>query len=165
MTLTEPLDPSHDMAQFDCGSEALNVWLRRFALQNEAAGASRTRVAVEGVQVVGFYALAAGAVEPARAPRRVTRGLARHPVPVIVLTRLAVDRTRQGTGLGARLLRDALLRIAGAADIIGTRAVLVHAKGEAARAFYLRYGFEQSPTDPLQLMLLMKDLRASLKER
>src|SRR5438105_1194372 len=97
-------------------------------------------------------------------PARVAKGLARHPIPIILLARLAVDRGEQGKGLGAALLKDALLRAAQASDIIGCRAVLVHAKDQTAKAFYQRYGFEPSPVDDLHLYLLMKDLRASTEK-
>lgn len=97
------------------------------------------------------------------APARIKKGLARHPIPVILIARLAVDASEKGQGLGATLLRDALFRIAAAADQIGARAVLVHAKDDEARKFYEHFGFEPSPIDPLHLLLLMKDLRASLR--
>lgn len=107
-------------------------------------------------------ALAAGSVSKYEAPERIAQGIANHPVGVVVLARLAVDRGEQGRGLGKALLRDALARVAQAADVIGVRAVLVHAIDETARKFYLYHGFQQSPADPFQLMLLMKDLRLSL---
>jgi predicted N-acetyltransferase YhbS len=88
--------------------------------------------------------------------------LAAHPVPVILLARLAVDGSEQRQGLGAGLLKDALLRATAAADIIGCRAVMVHAKDDKAQAFYQRFGFEVSPTDPFRLFVLMKDVKASL---
>ncbi|MCW5700536.1 MAG: GNAT family N-acetyltransferase [Rhodospirillales bacterium] len=166
--MTEPLSPverldaSHDVAAFDCGVEALNVWLKRYALQNQSAGASRTYVARRGAVVVGYYALAAGDVEHQDAPNRVARGLPRHPVPLVVLARLAVDRAERGSGLGRALLKDALVRITDAADIIGVRAVVVHAKDEVARAFYERFDFEPSPVDPLTMFLLMKDLKRTM---
>lgn len=112
--------------------------------------------------MVGYYALAAGSVEPAQAPERVKKGLARHPIPVILLARLAVDRREHGNGLGKALLKDALIRAAGAATAIGARAVLVHAKDEEARTFYEHFDFEPSPTDPLHLFLLMKDLQRTV---
>lgn len=113
-------------------------------------------------RVVGYFALNAGGVEPASAPPRVRAGMPRHPIPVVLLARLAVDLSVQGHGLGAFLLADAMRRSLAAAESIGVRALLVHAKDESARAFYVRFGFVPSPTDPLHLMLLMKDLRASL---
>jgi GNAT superfamily N-acetyltransferase len=155
----ERLAAGHDLTAFDCGIEALDVWLKRFALPNQAAGTSRTYVVARGPTVVGYYALAAGSVELREAPGRIAKGLPRHPIPVVVLARLAVDRTERGAGLGRALLKDALVRIAGAADIVGVRAVLVHAKDERVRAFYEQFDFEPSPIDPLQMFLLMKDLR------
>ena len=152
----------HDVTSFDCGNPALNQFLQRFALVNQKANSAQTYVCCEqGTDTVaGFYSLAVGSVEPSTASARVIKGLARHPVPVMILARLAVDRRHQGTGLGHALLKDALLRIAQAADIAGIRAVLVHAKDDAARNWYLNYDFEPSPTDPYHLFLLTKDLLA-----
>lgn len=157
----EKLSANHDIDRFDCGKEPLNRFLQRHALTNQAANAARTYVVCgEGNRVVGYYSLAVGAVEHGSAPRRVTRGLARHPVPVMLLARLAVDRTVQGSGLGKAMLKDALLRTAQAAQIAGIRALLVHAKDDEAKAWYERFDFESSPTDPYHLFLLMKDIRA-----
>lgn len=153
------IERGHDLSAFDCGSAALNDYLRKHALANHLSESARTYVARRGNRVVGYYSLAAGAVSPEQVPERVKKGLARHPVPVILLARLAVDRTEQGKGLGKGLLKDALLRAAQAADLIGCRAVLVHAKDEAAKAFYAQFDFDPSPTDPLHLFLLMKDVR------
>jgi GNAT superfamily N-acetyltransferase len=113
--------------------------------------------------VAGFYSLAAGSVHKGEAPERVAKGVPSHPIPVVLLARLAVDREFQGLGVGKGLLRDALLRVSSAADIIGIRALLVHAKDERAERFYSQFGFCASPTDPLHLMLLMKDLRRTLE--
>ena len=158
----EKLTRSHVVEGFDCGVPALNRFLERYALQNQQADASRTYVALDEDEVVGFYAIVVGEVVHADAPPRIIKGLARYPVPVMMLARLAVSRTRQGQGMGAGLLKDAFLRIAGAADQAGIRAVAVHAKDDAARAFYERFDFERSPTDPYHLLLLMKDVRAIL---
>lgn len=161
----EPLSPRHDVEPFDCGVEPLNRYLVRFALANQKAEAARTYVlrdlAAEGA-VAGYHTLVAGEVAHADAAGRLSKGLARHPVPVIVLARLAVARDLQGCGLGAALLKDALLRAVAAADIAGVRAFLIHAKDESARAFYLRYGFEPSPTDPMHLYRLIRDIRRDL---
>lgn len=120
-------------------------------------------VTCSGDKVVGYYALATGGVERAEAPDRVSKGLPAHPIPVVLLARLAIDSVAQGRGLGRTLLRDALIRVANAADEIGIRALLIHAKDERAREFYMKCAeFEQSPTDPLHLFLLMKDLRKAL---
>jgi GNAT superfamily N-acetyltransferase len=163
LSTPESLSALHGVADFDCGNEPLSLWLKRFALLNQQADSARTYVVHRARRVVGYYSLTAGSVRPEDAPPRVTKGLARHPVGVIPLGRLAVDKREQGRGLGQALLKDALLRAAGAADTIGARAVLVHAIDDVARAFYERFGFERSPIDDFELMLLMKDLRARLR--
>lgn len=145
---------------FDCGQSALNTYLQRFALSNQNANSAQTYVACCAQSVVGFYSLAVGGVEPGVAAPRVVKGMPKHPVPVMLLARLAVDNAHQGVGLGRSLLRDALIRTARAADIAGIRALLVHAKDETARNWYLQWEFEPSVTDPLHLYLLMKDLKA-----
>ena len=157
-----PLDARHDLSAFDCDVPALNNYLKKFALQNQRNQSARTYVATRGECVVGYYTLAAASARREETPARVAKGLAAHPVPVILLARLAVDCTEQGEGLGTGLLKDALLRAVAAADIVGCRAVMVHAKDEGAKVFYQRFGFEPSPTDPFRLYLLMKDVKASL---
>lgn len=150
------------VADFDCGESSLNDWLRKRALTNQATGASRCYVTCRDSRVVGYYALAAGSVQRAAANPRVAKAMP-EPIPVILLGRLAVDQKEQGHSLGEQLLRDAIARTVEAADIIGVRALLVHALNEQARNFYLRYDFEPSPTDPLHLLLLMKDARAAMR--
>ena len=160
----EPLTRLQDTSGFDCGShESLNLWLKRHALQNQASGSSRTYAVQLDGQVVGYYSIAAGSVARESASLRAAQGQANHPVPVSLIGRLAIDRREQGKGLGQALLKDALLRIDGAADLLGIRAVLVHAIDEHARAFYERFEFERCPDDELHLMLMMKDLRKLLK--
>lgn len=154
LAATDPLD------EFDCGQPALNQFLQRFALGSQRANSAQTYVACCEDIVVGFYSLAVGSVEPGTAAPRVIKGMAQHPVPVMLLARLAVDNTHKGIGLGRALLKDALIRTARAADIAGIRALLVHAKDEAARSWYLQWEFEPSITDPFHLFLLMKDLKA-----
>lgn len=144
---------------FDCGQPALNQFLQRYALVNQKANSAQTYVCCHGDAVVGFYSLAVGSVDPGAAPSRVMKGLARHPVPVMVLARLAVDNKHQGKGLGKALLKDALLRTVQAADIAGIRCLLVHAKDDDARRWYESWEFEPSPTDPYHLFLLLKDLK------
>lgn len=131
-----PLTAAHDVSRFDCGEPALDAWLRHRALRNESRF-SRTYVACEGDRVIGFYSIAAGAVERAETPGRLRRN-APDAVPVAVIGRLAVDRDQAGRGLGADLLADALRRVALASRSMGIAAVLVHAKNDAARRFYLR---------------------------
>ena len=151
--------------EFDCGDQALNRWLLRHARAAERHGTSRTFVTAATGRVLGFYALATGQVMPADATERLAKGQpAVRPVPVVLLARLAVDRRHQGRGIGRSLLQNALLRCAGVSESIGFRAVVVHAAGDEAKSFYLRFGFEASATDPLHLILLMKDLRALLRE-
>lgn len=144
---------------FDCGQPALNQFLQRYALVNQRSNSAQTYVCCKGGQVVGFYSLVVGSVASGEVPARVMKGLARHPVPVMILARLAVDRMHQGKGLGHALLKDALLRTLQAADIAGIRTVLVHAKDEAARQWYESWEFEASPTDPFHLYLMIKDLK------
>ena len=160
----ETLDETHDVASFECGKELLDRFLKRFALANQRADSARTYVVCRGATVVAYYSLAAGAVEHADVPIRVGKGLARHPVPVMLLARMAVDRTQQGRGIGRALIKDALLRTAAAADIAGIRALLVHAKDDEALAWYEALEFEPSPTDSYHLFLLMKDLRVILDD-
>lgn len=147
---------------FDCGQTPLNQFLQRFALTNQKAGSAQTYVPCADGAVVGFYSLAVGSVNPEKAAPRVVKGMARHPVPVMILARLAVDLNHQGVGLGRALLRDALLRTAQASDIAGIRALLVHAKDETARRWYLNWEFEASVTDAFHRFLLLKDLKATL---
>jgi GNAT superfamily N-acetyltransferase len=147
---------------FDCGQGALNQFLQRYALTNQRADSAQTYVCCRQGAVLGFYSLTVGSVDPASAPARASKGLARHPIPVMLLARLAVDASHQRLGLGRALLKDALLRTAQAADIAGIRCLLVHAKDDAARQWYVSWDFEPSPTDPYHLFLMLKDLRACL---
>ena len=147
---------------FDCGHAALNQFLQRYALVNQKANSAQTYVCCEDQDVVGFYSLTVGSIDPEAAPPRVTKGLARHPVPVMILARLAVDKAHQRKGLGQALLKDALLRTAQAADIAGIRCLLVHAKDDTVKQWYEGWEFETSPTDPYHLFLMLKDLKALL---
>jgi len=161
-SVPEPLDPGHDIAGFDCGVASLNIWLVRRAAANQASGASRTFVTCEGGKVIGYYALASSAVAPAAAPGRFRRNMP-DPVPVVVLGRLAVARSHHGRGLGRALFRDAALRVIHAADAIGVRGMVVHALSDEAKAFYLRLGLDESPLDPMTLMVTVAELRAAMQ--
>jgi len=162
----EKLAKDHELSHFDCGKETLNLWLKRFAWINVQNDAARVYVAHRRDQlVVGYHALTAGSISRAEAPERIGRGLAAHPIGVVVLGRLAVDQAQQGQGLGTTLLQDSLLRAEQAAETVGVRAVLVQAIDATARSFYLRFGFSPSPVGEMRLMLLMKDLRAFLRAR
>lgn len=147
---------------FDCGQPALNQFLQRYALVNQKAGSAQTYICCHGEKIAGFYSLAVGSVDPNTAPSRVTKGIARHPVPVMILARLAVDQRHQRKGLGQALLKDALQRTAQAADIAGIRCLLVHAKDDNARTWYESWEFDPSPSDPYHLFLLLKDIRHML---
>jgi predicted N-acetyltransferase YhbS len=157
-----PLAAEHELEEFNCGTPPLDEWLKRRARQNEASGASRTYVIAEGRRVVGYYGLAAGSVLHEVATSRVRRNMP-DPVPVALLGRLAVDRQWQGRGLGAALLRDAVLRVVGAAGTIGVRALLVHAISADAKAFYERWGFRSSTTDPMTLMITIEEAQKMLR--
>lgn len=162
----EPLANDHDVASFDCGSEAQTDWLRRHAYQAHRSDTARVYVVCRrGTRVVvGYYALAAGSIQPEAAPPRMLKGVGRYPVPVIILTRMGVERAEQSRELGSALLQDALFQTAAIADSVGVRALLIHCETPEARAFYERIdsGFEASPTDPLHLLLLIKDLREAV---
>ena len=158
----EKLQPHHAVESFDCGREALNLFLRKHALENQRTGGSQTYVGTAEDMVIGYYALAVGSVEQEHAPERVKKGLARHSIPLMLLARLAVDLHWQKQGVGAALLKDATLRTLQAADIAGIRALVVHAQDEEARKFYERFDFLPSPSDPLHLFILLKDLRKLL---
>ena len=147
---------------FDCGQAALNQFLQRYALVNQKANSAQTYVCCRGDTVTGFYSLAVGSVDPQAAPSRAAKGLARHPVPVMILARLVVDKAHQRKGLGRALLKDALLRTAQAADIAGIRCLLIHARDDAAREWYSSWVFVPSPTDPYHLFLMLKDLKGML---
>lgn len=158
----EKLSSKHDVIGFRCGEPTLDDGLRRRALQNEETGASRTYVLCEGQRVVGYYALAVGAVAHIEAPGRVRRNMP-DPVPVMVIGRLAVDQTCQGQAIGPALLRDAVLRTLQAAEIAGIRALLVHAISERAKRFYEKWGFISSPVDPMTLMITLTEARKAVR--
>jgi GNAT superfamily N-acetyltransferase len=157
------LSAAHDLTAFASGEPGLDEWLRRRALTNESSGACRTYVVAEGARVVGFYSLATGAVTHVQASGRVRRNMP-DPIPVVVLGRLAVDSRFEGQGIGRGLVRDAILRTLSAADAVGVRALLVHAKSEAAKRFYVRTcGLSESPLDPMTLMVTLADARAAFR--
>ena len=163
LSSVEPLSREHLTDEFDCGTEELTDWLRRFAFTSQRNETARVFVLHRERRVMAYYALSANSVRPDDTPTRVSKGLASHPVPVILLARLAVDVSEQGRGLGSALVKDALHRAANTADLIGARALLVQAQDDAARRFYEHHDFEPSPLDPMQLFLLMKDIRARIR--
>jgi predicted N-acetyltransferase YhbS len=156
ITPPERLNAAHRLAQFSCGEPSLDHWLRNRALQNEKSGVSRIYVVCNSGCVVGYYALAAGAVAHTEAITRVKRN-SLDPVPVILIGRLAIDTHFQGRGIGADLLRDAVLRTLQAAEIAGIRAILVNAISASAKGFYERFGFIASPANPQTLMITVTE--------
>jgi GNAT superfamily N-acetyltransferase len=152
LTAPEPFAPDHELDAFESGVTTLDEWLRRRARHNEAEGASRTFVVCTGRRVVGYYSLAAGSILHTGATGKVRRNMP-DPVPVLLLGRLAVDRAWHGKGLGADLLSDAVRRAVGAAELIGVRAILVHAISDEAKIFYEKHGFRPSPIEPMTLMI------------
>jgi GNAT superfamily N-acetyltransferase len=155
----EKLRADHLIEGFDCGREELNRYLLRYAWANQQAGAAQTYVGMVGGAVIGYYTLAVGQITHAGAPERLTKGLARHPVPIMLLARLAVDHNFHGQGAGKSLLKDAMQRTLQAAEIAGIRAFAVHAKDEEAKRFYVQFDFIPSPADPMHLFILLKDVR------
>lgn len=156
LSAPQPLAAAHKLDAFDCGEPSLNDWLKRRALANHLNGASRTFVVADAEhRVFGYYALSAGGVAHREATGAVRRNMP-DPVPVMVLARLAVDLRAQGMATGAALLQDAVLRVQTIAQNVGVRALLVHALHERAKRFYERYGFQESPIQPMTLMLQIR---------
>jgi len=166
--MTEPLHrpvlltKAHAINDFDCGKHPLNDFLIKRALQNQAGGGARTYVMMRGDRVIGYYSLAPASVMPEDVPLRVIKGQGRYPVPVILMARFAIDVTEQGKELGLDLLQNAMRRALEGAETIGGRAFMVHAKDDQVKAFYQKFSMEESPTNPLHLFLLFKDIRQSL---
>jgi GNAT superfamily N-acetyltransferase len=161
----EKLNRTHAVEHFSCGQPELDRFLIRHALRAQQSNSSQTYVATCSNEIVGFYTIVAGEVHHANAPERVVKGMPRHPIPLLVLARLAVDTKAQGRSIGSGLLLDALGRTLQVADIIGVRALAVHAKDERAVAFYQHFGFAPSPSDPRHLFMLVKDIRVAAGQK
>ena len=161
VTAPQHLTSEHEVSAFACTVPELNDWLKRRALQNEGTRASRTFVVIGDERVVGYYALATGAVAHAVVTGKVRRNMP-EPIPVMVLVRLAVDRAHQETGLGSALLRDALLRTLAVAETVGIRAILLHAISEEAKRFYVHHDFAKSPVDPMTMMITLADVEKAI---
>lgn len=160
-----PLERKDPRAGFSCGVPSLDSWLVEHAPSADAVGSARIYVVVDQEQdrVVGYYALTVATLERDEATGRASRGMPRHPIPAMLLARLAVDESVQEEGIGAMLLADAMQRTLLVAEETGIRLLLVHAVNEEARSFYLDYGFEASASDPMNLQLLIKDIRATIE--
>ncbi|MBO1046653.1 MAG: GNAT family N-acetyltransferase [Dolichospermum sp. DEX182a] len=163
MSLTPPetLSSHHSCSDFSCGIASLDDWLKRQAYTNQISGATRTFVICVDNRVVGYYALASGAISVQSALGKFRRNMP-DPIPVVILARLAIDSSYQSQGLGRALFRDAALRVVQAADTIGIRGIIVHAISEEAKDFYLALGFILSPLEPMTLMITLNDLRNSI---
>lgn len=158
----EPLAPDHDLDLFDCGVGPLDAWLKQRARRNEDDGASRTFVCCVGRQAIGYYSLAASSILHAEALGKVRRNMP-EPIPALLIGRLAIDATRQGEGLGADLLRDAVRRCVAAAATIGVRVIVVNAISDQAKRFYERFGFRPSPIAPMTLMITIEEARRRME--
>ena len=132
-----PLERQDDRSRFQSGNPEIDDWFHRFAWQNHATGSARVFVATQGPETLGFYALATGAVERIRLPESLKPRRRPDPCPVLLLARLAVDQRAQGRGIGAALLKDALLRAYKLSNEVGFAALLVHCANDHARDFYL----------------------------
>jgi GNAT superfamily N-acetyltransferase len=158
-----PLGGLHVIEPFDCGKDPLNIYLKQYAGQNEKRGGSRTYVVADrSNRVVGYYTLAVGSIAHTDAPLAIKKGLGQYPIPVIILARLAIDRSIQKQRYGSALLKDALKRTFNVSREVGVRAVLVHAKDSDARNWYKKYGFVESCTDDFHLLLLIQDIEKNL---
>ncbi|MBF0236055.1 MAG: GNAT family N-acetyltransferase, partial [Desulfamplus sp.] len=154
ITAPHPLTREHSLDRFDCGNSVLNEWLGKYAWINNKANAAKTFVICERKDnVVGYYSVAMGSIDYEEATPRIKKGLARHPIPVVLLARLAVDKRYQKMKMGSFLIKDALIRIVTVSEHIGARAVLVNAKDENAKCFYEKHQFKPFPSDSLKLML------------
>jgi GNAT superfamily N-acetyltransferase len=157
------LAADHDLSGFECGDLRLDAWLRDHALTSQRADIARTYVVLDYNPVVAYVSLTTGSIRPENAPKRYARGMPRHPLPTILIARLAVDRRRQGNRLGSRLLAEALRRAVQASDVAAARVVVVDAIDERAAAFYRRWGFIDVPENPLRLFRKISDIRTSLE--
>ncbi|NEU81733.1 GNAT family N-acetyltransferase [Nostoc sp. UIC10630] len=156
----QPVTKNHDVSEFESKSEALNSWLKERALKNEGDTARTFVVTVEN-KVIGYYCLATASVTHLAAVSKAKRN-APDPIPCMLIGRLAVDTKWEGQGIGSGLLKDAIKRILSVSQIAGVRCILVHAKDEEAKNFYLKRGFQASPIETLTLMMTLKDIRASI---
>ncbi len=162
LTPPQPLNNEHFVSPFDCGKQALNDWLVRYARPAQASGSAKTFVVADGDRIVGYFSLTVGQVDTLEAPDRIRKGMGQYPIPIVLLARLAVSLHYQGRGIGRGLLQDAIRRTLLMAEHAGIRALLTHPIDDDAARFYLRFGFVASPVCKQQLLLLLKDARRLL---
>ncbi len=162
----ERLEGRHERQRFDCGKPPLNDFIRSLVGQYERRNLGRTYVAVAPGEerVRGYYTLAGGAIAASGLPAQDAKKLPRHPVPIVLLARLAVDQGDQGQGLGAWLLKDALTRSLAISESLGIHAVVVDAMDEDAKTFYRKYGFLELTDHPMRLCLPVAALRAAANQ-
>ncbi len=153
-----PLERKHPRKEFDCGDIILNDWLTRYSVQAQKKGSSRSYVSLDADgSIAGFYSLVYGHIVHSEASPSVAKGMPKHPIPVLLISRLAVSLTHQNLGMGRSLLRDAMERAINASEIAGLRAVVVHAKSDSIALFYQKLGFQSSKEDPLLLMIPLRE--------
>jgi GNAT superfamily N-acetyltransferase len=165
LNLTPPLPirTDQELANFDSGELPLNEWLKKRAIKNHAAGASRCFVVCAGMEVIAYYSLSAGAISHEAAPKGMRRNMP-NPLPVLLLGRLAVDKRYHNQGIGQALLRDAMMRAVNVSGDAGVFAILVHALSDQAKQFYLSRGFVASPLQPMTLIMTIETIRIILAE-
>lgn len=158
------LTADHDLSGFDSGHPQLDSWLCDHALASQRADLARTYLMLGDGAIVAYVSLTTGSIRPEAAPRRYARGMPRHPIPTILIARLAVAQQHQGRGLGSRLLAEALRRAVQASDAVAARLVVVDAIDDRAAAFYRRWGFIDVPDNPHRLFRKISDIRRSLEK-
>ena len=163
LTPPSPITADQERVNFDCGEFSLNEWLKKRALKNHAAGASRCFVLCAGTNVIGYYSLSAGAIGHEAAPKAMRRNMP-NPLPVLLLGRLAIDKRYHNQGIGQALLRDAMMRTVNVSGDTGVFAILVHAISNQAKQFYLSRGFVESPLQPMTLIMTVETIRSILAE-
>ena len=154
--------------RFDCTQHALNHYLRQHAQKNQEAGLAQTYVIFSGSELIGFYSMCASSIAFGAAPKNLTDGVPRFPIPAILLARMAVDRRFQGRNVGKALMKDMFLKALGIADVIGVRAIMVHAKDEAV-GFYGHFNFKPAPNATEDaahtLFISLKDVESILSRQ
>lgn len=165
LAASQPLGQHHRLEGFDCGNAALSGWLHDHALQAQGSGSARTFVCCDDDLVAGYFSLTVGQIDTLEVPERIRRGMGQYPMPLVILARLAVDQHFHRQGLGRSLLQDAIRRTTMIAEHAGIRALLTHPIDDQAETFYLRFGFEPTPMQAGQLMLLLKDARRFIRQR